>query len=86
MAKETMNEMKMEPTGWENIFANDTSDKGLMFDHFLIGLFFLMLNFISSLYTLYINPSSDVLVKTFYHSMDFFFYSVDGFFCYAKPF
>ena len=30
MAKETMNEMKMEPTVWENIFANDTSDKGLI--------------------------------------------------------
>ena len=30
MAKETMNEMKMEPTVWENIFANDTYYKGLI--------------------------------------------------------
>ena len=28
MAKEN-NKMKREPTIWENIFANDTSDKGL---------------------------------------------------------
>ena len=30
MAKENINEMKREPTVWENIFANDTSDKGLV--------------------------------------------------------
>ena len=30
MAKETINKMKRELTIWENIFANDTSDKGLM--------------------------------------------------------
>ena len=30
MAKENINEMKREPTVWENIFANDTSDKGLI--------------------------------------------------------
>ena len=29
-AKETTNEMEREPTVWENIFANDTSDKGLI--------------------------------------------------------
>ena len=29
-AKETINEMKRQPTKWENIFANDTSDKGLI--------------------------------------------------------
>ena len=29
MAKEN-NKMKREPTIWENIFANDTSDKGLI--------------------------------------------------------
>ena len=28
-AKETINKMKTESTIWENIFANDTSDKGL---------------------------------------------------------
>ena len=28
-AKETINKMKREPTVWENIFANDTLDKGL---------------------------------------------------------
>ena len=31
MAKENSIEMKREPTIWENIFANDTSDKGLIF-------------------------------------------------------
>ena len=28
-AKENISKMKSEPTVWENIFANDTSDKGL---------------------------------------------------------
>ena len=30
MAKENIGKMKREPTVWENIFANDTSDKGLI--------------------------------------------------------
>ena len=30
MAKENISKMKREPTLWENIFANDTSDKGLI--------------------------------------------------------
>ena len=30
MAKENNIKMKREPTIWENIFANDTSDKGLI--------------------------------------------------------
>ena len=30
MAKENNIKMKREPTVWENIFANDTSDKGLI--------------------------------------------------------
>ena len=30
MAKENSIEMKREPTVWENIFANDKSDKGLI--------------------------------------------------------
>ena len=30
-AKETINKMKRQPTEWENIFTNDTSDKGLIF-------------------------------------------------------
>ena len=30
MAKENRIKIKMEPTVWENIFANDTSDKGLI--------------------------------------------------------
>ena len=30
MAKENSIKMKTEPTVWENIFANDTSDKGLI--------------------------------------------------------
>ena len=30
MAKETVNKIKKEYTVWENIFANDTSDKGLL--------------------------------------------------------
>ena len=30
MAKEKISKMKMEQTTWENIFANDTSDKGLI--------------------------------------------------------
>ena len=29
-AKENISKMKREPTIWENIFANDTSDKGLI--------------------------------------------------------
>ena len=29
-AKENTSKMKREPTIWENIFANDTSDKGLI--------------------------------------------------------
>ena len=29
-AKETIIKMKREPTVWENIFANDTSDKHLI--------------------------------------------------------
>ena len=29
-AKETINKMKRQPTEWENIFANDMSDKGLI--------------------------------------------------------
>ena len=31
MAKENSIKMKREPTVWENIFANDTSDKGLIY-------------------------------------------------------
>ena len=30
MAKQNSIKMKKEPTKWENIFANDTSDKGLI--------------------------------------------------------
>ena len=30
MAKENSIKMKREPMVWENIFANDTSDKGLI--------------------------------------------------------
>ena len=30
MAKENIKKMKREPNVWENIFANDTSDKGLI--------------------------------------------------------
>ena len=30
MAKQNIRKMKREPTIWENIFANDTSDKGLI--------------------------------------------------------
>ena len=30
IAKENISKMKSEPTVWENIFANDTSDKGLI--------------------------------------------------------
>ena len=30
MAKENSIKMKGQPTVWENIFANDTSDKGLI--------------------------------------------------------
>ena len=31
MAKEDIIKMKSEPTVWENIFANDTSDRVLIF-------------------------------------------------------
>ena len=31
MAKENINKIKRVPTVWENIFANDTSDMGLIF-------------------------------------------------------
>ena len=30
MAKENISKIKREPTIWENIFANNTSDKGLI--------------------------------------------------------
>ena len=30
MAKENVKKIKREPTIWENIFANDTSDKGFI--------------------------------------------------------
>ena len=30
MAKENIDKMEREPTIWENIFANDTSDKGFI--------------------------------------------------------
>ena len=30
MAKENSNKLQKEPTVWKNIFANDTSDKGLI--------------------------------------------------------
>ena len=30
MFKENISKMKKEPTVWENIFASDTSDKGLI--------------------------------------------------------
>ena len=30
MAKENSSKLQREPTAWENIFANDTSDKGLI--------------------------------------------------------
>ena len=30
MAKESISKMKRESTVWENVFANDTSDKGLI--------------------------------------------------------
>ena len=29
-AKETLNEMKRQPTEWEKIFASETTDKGLI--------------------------------------------------------
>ena len=40
MAKENISKMKREPTVWENIFANDPSDKGLSSNMYeeLIGL------------------------------------------------
>ena len=30
MVKENISKMKKEPTVWENMFANDTSEKGLI--------------------------------------------------------
>ena len=30
-AKETINKIKIQPTEWEKIFANDATDKGLIF-------------------------------------------------------
>ena len=30
MSKENISKMNREPTVWENIFANDTTDKGLI--------------------------------------------------------
>ena len=30
-AKETINKMKRQPTEWEKIFANDVTNKGLIF-------------------------------------------------------
>ena len=30
MAKETVNKTKRQPTEWEKIFANDTTDNGLI--------------------------------------------------------
>ena len=30
MAKETIKKMKRQPTDWEKIFANNTTDKGLI--------------------------------------------------------
>ena len=30
-AKENISKMRREPTIWENIFVNDTSDKGLIY-------------------------------------------------------
>ena len=32
MAKENISKMKRDPTVWENILANDVSDKGLIFN------------------------------------------------------
>ena len=32
--KETINKIKRQPTEWEKIFANDTTDKGLIFKIF----------------------------------------------------
>ena len=29
-AKETINKMKRQPSGWEKIFANDATNKGLI--------------------------------------------------------
>ena len=29
--KETISKIKRQPTGWEKIFANDVTDKGLIF-------------------------------------------------------
>ena len=34
MAKENINKMEREPNIWENIFANDTSDEGLIFKRY----------------------------------------------------
>ena len=45
MAKENSTKLQSEPTVWENIFANDTSDKGLISKIYkeLTGLFWLFL-------------------------------------------
>ena len=34
-AKETINKMKKQPTEWEKIFANESTDKGLISSHHL---------------------------------------------------
>ena len=31
IAKETTNKMKIQPSEWEKIFANETTDKGLIY-------------------------------------------------------
>ena len=57
-------------------------EKGLFssFAIFLIGLFVsLVLSFISSLYILDINSSSDIWANTFSHYVGCFFYFVDVF-------
>ena len=40
MAEENISKMKREPTVWENVFANDTLDKGMISEIYkeLIGL------------------------------------------------
>ena len=39
MAKENSIKIKREPTVWENIFANDTSDKGLISKIYIKNIF-----------------------------------------------
>ena len=34
-AKETINKMKIPPTEWEEIFANDMIDKGLIYKTYI---------------------------------------------------